>query len=82
MQFTMETSDIQLPFLDALINKDEINFFEYLFKKTGSKRCVSFKLNHSKHCLKSIPFTPIHWKDSLKEIKLKEPETLQTLLTN
>ena len=45
-----------------------------------SKRYLSFKLNHPKHCLKNFPFIlarricMITEKDSLKEIKLKKLE--------
>ena len=51
-------------------------------KSTESKRYVSLKSKHPKHCLKNIPFSlarricMIAEKDSLKEIKLKELETL------
>ena len=51
-------------------------------KSTKSKRYVSFKSKHPKHCLKNIPFSlarricMIAEKDSLKEIKLQVPETL------
>ena len=46
------------------------------------KRYVSFKSNHPNHCFKKIPFSlacricMITEKDSLKEIKLKELETI------
>ena len=79
----METSDIQLPFLDVMINKEGKKVFMDIYSKpTDSKRFVSFKSNHPKHCLKNIPFSlacricVIAEKDSLKEIKLKELETL------
>ena len=51
-------------------------------KPTDSKRFFSFKSYNSKHCLKNIPFSlvrricMISEKDFLKEIKLKELETL------
>ena len=51
-------------------------------KLTDSKRYVSFRSNHPRHCLKSIPFSlarrifMIVEKDSLKQMKLKEQETL------
>ena len=83
IQFTMETSDTQLPFLDVMINKEgKMVFMDIYSKPTGSKRYVSFKSNHPKHCLKNIPFSlgrricMIAEKDSLKEIKLKELETI------
>ena len=83
VQFTMETSDTQLPFLDVMINKEGKKVFMDIYSKPNdSKRYVSFKSNHPKHCLKNIPFflarriCMISEKDSLKEIKLKELETL------
>ena len=57
-------------------------FMDISSKPTDSKRYASFKSNHPKHCLKNIPFSlprricMIAKKDSLKEIKLKELETL------
>ena len=83
IQFTMELSDTQLPFLDVMINKDIKKVFMDIYSKpVDSKRYVSIKSNHPKHCLKNIPFSlacricMIAEKDSLKEIKLKELETL------
>ena len=83
IEFTMETSDTQLPFLDIMINKEGKKVFMDIYSKpTDSKRYVSFKLNHPRHCLKNIPFyltrriCVIAEKDSLKEIKLKELETI------
>ena len=83
IQFTMETSDTQLPFRDVMINKEGKKVFMDIYSKpTESKRYVSFKSNHPKHCLKNIPFSlarrtcMIPEKDSLKEIKLKELETI------
>ena len=83
IQFTMETSDTQLPFLDVMMNKEGKKVFMDIYSKpTDSKRHVSFKSNHPKHCLKNIQFSlarricMIAEKDSLKEIKLKELETI------
>ena len=82
-QFTMETSDTQFPFLDIMINKEVKKIFKDICSKpTDSKRYVSFKSNHPRHCSKNIPFSLarriciIPEKDSLKEIKLKELELL------
>ena len=79
----METNDTQLLFLDVMINKEGKKVFMDIYSKsTDSKRYVSFKSNHPKHCLKNIPFSlalricMIAEKNSLKEIKLKELETL------
>ena len=83
IQFTMEISDTQLPFLDVMINKEGKKVFLDIYSKpTDSKRYVSFKSNHPKHCLKNIPFSlarricMIAEKDSLEEIKLKDLETI------
>ena len=80
----METSDTQLPFLDVMINKEGKKVFMDIYsKRKDSKRYLSFKSNHSKHCLKNIPFSlarricKITERNYLKEIKLKELETLQ-----
>ena len=82
IQFTMETSGTQLPFLDVMINKEKKVFMDIYSKPMDSKRYVSFKSNHPKHCLKNIPFSlarricKIAEKDSSKEIRLKELEAL------
>ena len=83
IQFTMEKSDTRLPFLDVMITKEGKKVFMDIYSKpTDSKRYVSFKSNHPKHCLKNIPFSlarricMIAEKDSLKEIKWKELETI------
>ena len=83
IQFTIETSDTQLPFLDVMMNKEVKKVLMDIYSKpTNSKRYVSFKSNHPKHCLKNIPSSlarricMIAEKDSLKEIKLKELEAI------
>ena len=65
-----------------MINKEGKKVFMDIYSKpTDWKRYVSFKSNHPNHCFK-IPFSlacricMITEKDSLKEIKLKELETI------
>ena len=77
IQFTME-SDTQLPFIDVMIIKEGKKVFMDIYSKpTDSKRYVSFKWNHPKHCMKNIPFSlarricMIAEKDSLKKIRWK-----------
>ena len=54
----METSDTQLPFQDIMMNKEGKKVFMDIDSNlTDSKRYVSFKSNHPKHCLKNIPFS-------------------------
>ena len=53
MQFTMEVSQNWLPFLDALINKEDNKIWmNRFFKSTDSKRYIPYKSNHSKPCIK------------------------------
>ena len=80
----METSDIQLLFLDIMIKKEEKKVFMDIYSKpTDSKRYVSFRLNHPTNCFKNIPISRARRicmtaeKNSLKGIK---PKKLQTLL--
>ena len=52
IKFTMETNDTQLPFLDVMINKEGKKVLMDIYAKpTHSKRYVSFRTNHPKHCL-------------------------------
>ena len=58
IQFTMEKSQIRLPFLDIMINKSGTKIWMDIYNKpTDSKRYVSFMSNHPKHCLTNIPFS-------------------------
>ena len=75
IQFTIETSDTQLPFLDVMINKEGKKVFMDIYSEpTDSKRYVPFKSNHPNHWLKNIPFSlarrisMIAEKDSLKKL--------------
>ena len=79
----MEKSDTQLPFLDIMINKEGKKAFMDIYSKpTDPKRHVSIKSNHSRYCLKNIPFfltrrtIMVAEKHSLKEFQLKELEKL------
>ena len=82
IQFTMEKNDNQLPFLDVMINIEGKKVLWIFIQNQWTQEDVFFKSNHHKHCLKNIPFSlarricMIAEKDSLKEIKLKELETL------
>ena len=83
IQFTMQKSDIQLPFVDIMKNKEGKKAFMDIYSKpTDPKRYVSIKSNHSRYCLKNIPFSHfrrtmmVAEKHSLKEFKLKKLEKL------
>ena len=79
----METRYTQLPFFDTMINNEGKKVFIDIYSKPMvSKGYISFRSNHPKYYLKHISFSPacricmVTEKDSLKEIKLKELETL------
>ena len=58
IQFTLETSDNQSPFLHFMINKDGKKVFVDIYSNPADpKRYLSFKSYHPKHCLKNIPFS-------------------------
>jgi len=57
IQFTMECSELAIPFLDILIEQKNNTISMDLYRKpTDTQRCLHFKSNHPKHCLKNIPF--------------------------
>ena len=57
IQFTMETSDSQPPFLDVTINKEGKKIFmDICSEPTKLKRYVSINSNHPKHYLKISHF--------------------------
>ena len=58
IQFTMEKSQIRLPFLDIMINKSGTKIFMDIYnKQTDSRRYVLSTSNHPWHCLTNIPFS-------------------------
>ena len=58
IQFTMEFSDKEIPFLDFLIKRDNSGIWMDLYHKpTDTQRCLPYSTSHPKHCLKNIPFT-------------------------
>ena len=57
IQFTMEFSDKEIPFLDILIKRDNSGIWMDLYHKlTDTQRCLPYSTSHPKHCLKNIPF--------------------------
>ena len=57
LQFTMERSTTNLPFLDIMINKTGTKIWMDIYNKpTNSKRCVPFTTNYLRSCLRIILF--------------------------
>ena len=58
IQFTMEYSDVAIPFLDILIKRDKTKVWMDLYHKpTDTQRCLPFSSSHPNHCKRNIPFT-------------------------
>ena len=57
IQFTMEYSDKEIPFLDILIKRHSDIWMDLYQKPTDTQRYVPFNSNHPPHCKKNIPFT-------------------------
>ena len=57
IQFFMEYSKDQIPFLDILIKRNENGIWMDLYHKpTDTKRCLLFTSSHPNHCKRNIPF--------------------------
>ena len=57
IQFTIEFSDKEIPFLDILIKRGYSGIWMDLYHKpTDTQRCLLYSTSHPKHCLKYIPF--------------------------
>ena len=79
IQFTMEFSDKEIPFLDILIKRDNSGIWMDMYHKpTDTQRCFPYSTSHPKHCLKNIPFVmarricTIVENNSLKKKHLRE----------
>ena len=57
IQFTMEYSKDQIPFLDFLINRNENGIWMDLYHEpTDTWRCLSITCSHPNHCKWNTPF--------------------------
>ena len=57
IQFTMETSETHISFLDIMIKRDDKIWMDLYQKPTDTQRYVPFSSNHPSHCKRNIPFT-------------------------
>ena len=58
IQFTMELSKENVPFLDILIKRNEnLIWMDLYHKPTDTRRCVEFSSCHPNHCKRNIPFS-------------------------
>ena len=57
IQFTMEYSKKEIPFLDILIKRNnEKIWMDVYHKPTDTHRCLPFSSSHPNHCKRNIPF--------------------------
>ena len=57
IQFTMEYSKDQIPFLDVLIKSNKNNIWMDLYHKPrDTQRCLPFTSSHLNYCKRNIPF--------------------------
>ena len=58
IQYTMDHSKAEIPFLDILMKKDKTGIWMDLYHKpTDTRRYVPFSSNHPNHCKRNLPFT-------------------------
>ena len=57
IQFTMEYSEKEIPFLDVMIKRDDGIWMDLYHKPTDTQMYVPFNSNHPPHCKRNIPFT-------------------------
>ena len=60
IKVTMEQHNLYVPFLNIMINKYPENdniWIDICYKKTDTRRCVTFNSCHPKQCKNNIPFT-------------------------
>ena len=78
LQFTMDRSATNLPFLDIMINKTRTKIWMDINNKpTDSKRYVPFTSNHPRSCSEIFHFA---WLEEEEEAKLKRLSELETSL--
>ena len=82
IQFTMEVSKHESPFLDILIKKDERIWMDLYHKPTHTERYVPFNSNHPPHCKRNIPFTLARRICTIVENEEKKQEHLKKLKEN
>ena len=83
IQFTMEYSKNQIPFLEILIKRNENSIWMYLYHKpTDTQRCLPFTFSHPKHCKQNIPFCLARRIFTIAENNAEKLKNLENLKTN
>ena len=83
IQFTMEYSKDQIPFLDILIKKNENSIWMDLYHKpTDTQRCLSFTSSHPNHLKRNIPFCLAQRICTIAENNTEKLKNLEKLKSN
>ena len=83
IQFTMEDSKDQIPFLDILIKRNKNGIWMYLYHKpTDTQRCLPFTSSHPNHCKRNIPFCLARRICTIAENNAEKLKNLENLKTN
>ena len=83
IQFTMEYSKDQIPFLDILIKRNENGIWMDLYHKpTDTQRCLPFTFSHPNHCKRNIPFSLTRRFCTVTENNTEKLKNLENLKLN
>ena len=83
IQFTMEYSKDQIPFLDILIKRNENGIWmDICHKPTDTQRCLPFTSSHPDHFKRNIPFCLAQRICTTAENNAEKLKNLENLKTN
>ena len=83
IQFTMEYSKDQIPFLDILIKRNENGIWMDLYHKpTDTQRCLPFTFSHPNHCKRNVPFCLAQRICTIAENNTEKLKSLENLITH
>ena len=83
IQFIMEYSKDQIPFLDILIKRSESGIWMDLYHKpTDTQRCLPFASSHPNHCKRNIPFCLAWGICAIAKINAEKLKNLENVKSN
>ena len=83
IQFTMEYSKDQIPFLEIILKRSENGIWMDLYHKpTDTQRCLLFTSSHPNHCKLNIPFCLAQRICTITENNAEKLKNLESLKSN
>ena len=83
IQFTMEYSKDEIPYLDILIKRNENGIWMDLYHKpTDTQRCLPFTSSHPNHCKRNMPFCLARRICTIAESNTEKLKKLENLKSN